>query len=299
VGPIAADEYDRALRSASEFREVRFVSYNVWGLPNPLLRDRSRLGDIAQVLPELGADVIGIQETFTEHSHLLASLPDYPHAAWGPGSRFPRLSSGLLTISRWPIVDSATMTYSRCTGSDCMARKGALYTRIRIDGIGDVDVFNTHLDAGNDDSARMLQVRELAAFIARHRGPRPLVVLGDFNQQPHSAPYALLLQLVGGRDSHGVYVPRPEITDDPGFTFDASTNQHIHGTSSPGRIDHILYAGAAGEMASLFNTLVMTEIVGGRHLSDHFGVMAGFRIAACVDREAPLWVEPLLAEKVD
>ena len=85
-------------------RSVRVLSYNVWGLPAPLTSKPSRFKDLKARVPDAGADVIAFQETFATKSHVLAEMPSYPHRAWGPAPSKGKLASGLLIVSRFPIV---------------------------------------------------------------------------------------------------------------------------------------------------------------------------------------------------
>jgi endonuclease/exonuclease/phosphatase family metal-dependent hydrolase len=270
--------------SAESQPELRVVSYNVWGLPRPLLQKPSRLPDIARLIPSLNADILTFQETFSEDTHVLARLPEYPHVAWGPKRKTLMLSSGILTISKWPIVETATMTYTKCAGFDCLARKGALYTRIAVPGIGDVDVFTSHLNANAKVSLHLHQTKEFFAFIAKHSGNRPLIVTGDFNFTTGSEPYHYFLKLLSGRDAHAEYVAQTpglsEIEAD-GFTADPRRNTNLKMSgNSPRRLDHIWISESAGQPIEVARSGMIFEApVSGRHLSDHFGIMNTLRIA--------------------
>jgi endonuclease/exonuclease/phosphatase family metal-dependent hydrolase len=70
-------------------------------------------------------------------------------------------------------------------GWDRLARKGAIYTAIEIDGVHAMDVVNVHLQAGYDHAAirvRLKQLEHLRALVADvGTSQRPFVVCGDFN----------------------------------------------------------------------------------------------------------------------
>jgi endonuclease/exonuclease/phosphatase family metal-dependent hydrolase len=262
-------------------RTLRFLTYNVWGLPAPITIKKSRFKDIPRVAPGLDADVLAFQETFTRKARPLAELEDYPFHVWGPGKKFPRISAGLLIVSRWPIVESARMVYDRCAGTDCAARKGALYARVRIDGAGDIDVFTTHLNAAGPDSLRTYQVEQLVKFIARHAGPRPLVVMGDFNIRPGTPPYDRLRQLTGLRDTHVEFVAaHPELSqyEKDGFTSDKRYNPNLPREDVPGRIDYVFVASDGLELSTARSKMVFDAPVNGRFLSDHFGLAADLEL---------------------
>src|SRR5579885_361011 len=122
---------------------LRVATYNVWGLPSPLLRHGDRFRELPAAINRLDADVVLIQEAFTSKAKALASLPRFPYHAWGPSSRFLHFSSGLLVLSRFPIVQTARITYKACGGFDCFAYKGAVYVTVLVPGLGPVRVFNT------------------------------------------------------------------------------------------------------------------------------------------------------------
>src|SRR5690606_18750293 len=147
--------------------------------------------------------------------------------AWGPGKGRGRFSSGLLLVSRHPVTASHAMRFSRCSGTDCTANKGAVHARIAIDGLGELDFFTTHLNAGRGRAAervRDAQLRELAAFVALHAAEgRPYVLTGDFNFDPRSGAYRKLMGWLGLRDAHAEHVaanPGLDPVEAAGFTMD-------------------------------------------------------------------------------
>jgi len=84
------------------------------------------------------------------------------------------IDGGLVTLSRFPILESENLTYSVGVFSDSLAAKGALYTKIEIKG-EHMLVFNTHTNASYVSTdvrevkasleARELQTIELRDFI--------------------------------------------------------------------------------------------------------------------------------------
>ncbi len=282
---LAAIAVGSATASAGQ-RSIRIITYNVWGLPSPLLVMPSRLKDIAAEMPKLGPDIVAFQETFTNKARVLDRMPGYPYVAQGsPKVKGKLMPAGLTVASRWPIVETRTIVYSDCSGFDCFAAKGALYTRIRIDDVGDVDVFSTHLNAGGKDHIRMSQVAELVAFVSSIAGSRPLIVLGDFNSKPTEAPTKMMLSSLLLRDGHDEY-RRTNPYLDPiewnQYTIDTHRNTNIMiGIlfQKPKRIDYVFLRdtdSSATEVES--SRLIFDEKVGGRHLSDHFGVAMDLRL---------------------
>lgn len=263
-------------------RTLRAITYNVWGLPRPILPHPSRFADIQRLIPTLGADFIAFQEVFDRKAQVLEKLPQYPYRVYGPSGKGLKTSAGLLFASRWPILDARRRRYSICKGTDCMARKGMLFVRVRIPGIGEVDLFNTHLNAAGSEEIRLAQLEELHAFIQEFAGDNPLLMLGDFNFHPETRAYSRFLDWTSARDAHSVHVEmNPDLTpvEKEGFTSDPRRNPHLSENAPSQRIDYIFYRAALDQEMELSKArLVFDAPVQGRHLSDHFGVLADFEV---------------------
>src|SRR5690606_12549295 len=111
-------------------------------------------------------------------------------------------NSGLSTLSKYQIVEKEFKPFTYSTGSDSLAQKGVVFTRINIPEIGNIDVYNTHLQAANSkkDSKlykfignfipgftwsnveiRKSQNRELIDFVNKNDVGNPTFLIGDFN----------------------------------------------------------------------------------------------------------------------
>lgn len=103
--------------------------------------------------------------------------------------------SGLLIMSRFPIVFSEFFTYSYGVLSDALSQKGVLYAKITVGGSRILHLFNTHTQAsyyGNslDDfvatfETRYEQLRQARQYIEKktaNAGENDLIMfVGDFN----------------------------------------------------------------------------------------------------------------------
>lgn len=188
------------------------LSYNVHGLFPLAAKDdpRDRMPTIGWLANKY--DVILFQEDFEYHGVLGEQLEDSVGArgngmGWDPRRVLAKLllspvailvphfsapyGDGVSTWAERPIA-LGTVTrepYSECNGwfgenGDCWARKGFLHVRLRLPNAAEVDVYNTHLEAGPSESsvaARRSQLEELAAGIERLSMDRAVVVAGDFN----------------------------------------------------------------------------------------------------------------------
>jgi endonuclease/exonuclease/phosphatase family metal-dependent hydrolase len=154
----------------------------------------------------------------------------------------PQLDDEVAIASRFPIVEVHTLVYEECSGWDCLADKGVIHARVWR-GPGhpardSMDLFATHLDAGDDESTRQAQVSQLTDFVAEHHTPgTPAVIMGDFNingniedvNDPHSL-YSKMIGIISG------ILSTPLI----------DTGLGIGGTNESGtsRLDYIMVAGA-------------------------------------------------------
>jgi long-chain acyl-CoA synthetase len=212
----------------AESRDISFrlLSYNLNLLPAfvSMAGHRYKSERLRAFLEHVGEyEVLALQEVFS--SPWLGGLLDrqawlirwaldhgyYVHRGDQPSARELLLrrsvtDSGLLILSRFPIVRSARMAFvQRGMHMDKGAAKGCIAAEIRV-GSAHFFVFNTHLQATHSssggrggragssayDSVRREQLNELRAFIqkeARRDGRRlPFVLTGDFNVDAISVP---------------------------------------------------------------------------------------------------------------
>jgi endonuclease/exonuclease/phosphatase family metal-dependent hydrolase len=150
-------------------------------------------------------DVVALQETINDHrrreifeeletqgracgkrsrlpsGRMFAFLdgPEVDHGSW-----LPLVGDELSLASRLPIVAAAGHVYRHAAEEDALAAKGVLHARLAAGAGEAIDVFVTHLQAGDEHGAvRRRQIEELAAFIRASAGrvANPILVLGDFN----------------------------------------------------------------------------------------------------------------------
>lgn len=153
---------------------VRVVTWNTWGLPEPFAPGRARrLPRIHQALPDLGADVVALQELWRGARRLISGP-----RVWVPDTRG---DSGLAIYTPHPTSPPRALSFTHASGLDALKRKGAMHTRVETPS-GALDVVAVHLQAGRTRRAaatRALQIEELLAWTADLRGPT--VLLGDVN----------------------------------------------------------------------------------------------------------------------
>jgi hypothetical protein len=173
---------------ASEVERIRVLSYNVhgfWMRGHPLgSEERSRA--IGALLGEY--EVVMLQEDWEYHD-LLAEPVEWSAVERGNGAR-----AGLSVLLRDldAVPGEVTREYlGACHGwlgyaNDCLASKGFLRVRVRLRDGGEIDLYDTHLDAGSDQqdrAARWAQLRRWAARVRELSADRALIVAGDFNSR--------------------------------------------------------------------------------------------------------------------
>lgn len=176
---------------AQETGRLSVLSYNVHGLPSFVTGDDTPARQRA-ISPRLEPfDVIGLQEDFTEDGHelLLGAASHASRARFADviGERF--YGSGLTFLARARVVLTATEHYRAfhgqlSAGNDGLASKGFQLVRLELAPGVELDVYNSHLDAGGspgDQAARADQVAQLTDAMLRRSAGRALLFVGDTN----------------------------------------------------------------------------------------------------------------------
>jgi endonuclease/exonuclease/phosphatase family metal-dependent hydrolase len=198
---------------------MRILTLNIWGVPYAKHRS-ARFKLITEKAIDLALDVLCFQEVYLPRSpqilidHLKSEYPYFHHFASGV------IGSGLLTLSKYPIVDAAFHRF-RMGGKlfrkgDYYAGKGIGLTRIQMpDRI--VDVYNCHTHAqyephnDNEDAVfTNTNLYEVVRFIHANSGDNPLILCGDLNTRPDQLGYRILTQLGSLADAyHGLHDAYP------------------------------------------------------------------------------------------
>lgn len=271
-----------ALAAPARAEEISVVSFNVHGLPAWIARD-----DPAARMPEIGRllsryDVALVQEVWGYEEALAAETPhgaklqgNAARSTWlrALGFLCGRCGSGLSLFTDPPrerVVASEAVAYDRCadwlfSANDCWATKGFQFVRLRLASGTELDVYNTHLEAGDADDdfeVRAAQLDELRSFVSMKSAGRAVILGGDLNlshDDPRSAAaVAAFAGALGLRDSGARPADR---------------------SRWPERIDWILYReGTDIRLALTTSGEDLDFRVGDEALSDHPAVFARFRV---------------------
>ncbi|MEE8310724.1 MAG: endonuclease/exonuclease/phosphatase family protein [Candidatus Binatia bacterium] len=283
-------------------QQFSVLSYNVRGIPAPLIEDRTV--EIAEIAPRLEdyhdagglhagiAAIVELQEVFD---------PGYYNTLTDPGTVSYAVSTpkdtggplggggGLTRLSDFQLADFVRVQWQDCfgtggnSGSDCDTNKGYSYGRHTIDGAV-VDVYNLHADAGQDpnsQAARRANITQLVAGInARSAAGTAVIVMGDTNSLYTRTPDDIIDDLRTGAGLTDVWV---ELVNGGVVPAAGPDNEAGCATDPSGAgcelVDKVFYRGGDDIVltpASYDALDALFEDVDGNDLSDHFPVSVVF-----------------------
>jgi len=249
---------------------VSLLTYNVHGLPSVITMDDTP-ERLRQIGPLLAAyDIVGLQEDFDDSNHdMLVAKSGHPSVfRFGEILDLRFYGSGLSILSTLPGRAHQMQHYSVCHGrfesaSDCLASKGLQRVRLQLDEGVEIDVYNSHLEAGDapeDQAARAIQIDELIQAVRTHSEEHALILMGDMNiHSDQESGRALMAKLIRELD----------LTD----ACDAV------GCASPHRIDRVFIRGSSELQLQVDSWQVDTGFVdaNGVPLSDHDAIATHIR----------------------
>ncbi len=204
------------LTSTTLARDLRIISFNVWGVPIISPDRPARMGEIARRLAELAPDFVALQEVWDDDDAerlgsalRAAGLTEQRHFG---GNQVGGRGSGLWIASRFPLDNERFIRFA--VGDkpyihwhvDYMARKGVALVDV-LTPSGPITIANTHLQStyrfGDYTFIQLAQVLTLADAVAS--AARPLVVAGDINAEPSSIVTRVLTSKLGLAPASGSF----------------------------------------------------------------------------------------------
>ncbi|KAJ2546114.1 hypothetical protein EV175_005719 [Coemansia sp. RSA 1933] len=214
------DQLKRVMTTQAMFNneglpEVRVLTQNMFMRPPLIKNNKSDWKDarldyfIEHILPNY--DVVCLQEMFefasSRRSRLIAAAQKLGFGFYAASERQfvwnLAIDGGLVILSRFPVVATESLVYTRGTGPDWIPKKGVVYTKIAVHAKGaalteppatHVHVLTTHTQASYGDvvitqpdvKIRLSQLHEFHGFLEsvlpKHRAAgEPVVLTGDFN----------------------------------------------------------------------------------------------------------------------
>lgn len=192
---------NESVQNKNQFN-LRILNYNIFIRPTGIATYFRFNGDAKdERLYKIGSllkkyDIVMFQELFNFNLNFgftknrtiemikIARENGLKYYAYYKPTTFSLVDSGLLIISRYPIVKSQLFPYDSGTGFDRFSEKGVLYAKIKINDQF-INVFNTHTQAGNsleETTIRWKQIRSLIRIINNTVINNETIIFGgDFN----------------------------------------------------------------------------------------------------------------------
>lgn len=224
---------------------------------------------------------MALQEAWDSETEIIVKRAGFPYVARSRNSHRLIGGSGLITLSRFPIVQKEFVPFRTCAGADCLSNKGVLRTRLALPDGSSVDIYNIHMNAwlrfGYDlgSKVRRRQIRTLRRLVRDRSvaaGVRWLV-LGDANAPEGSRNYRELREGLQALDAYREL--NPNALADPGFTYDRRNpwiprlpEKHFPSV----RIDYIWLAPELGRGLRETRLEFEEPVREGKPLSDHYGL---------------------------
>ncbi|MBE5228999.1 MAG: endonuclease/exonuclease/phosphatase family protein [Microcystis aeruginosa PMC 728.11] len=227
---------------------LHFLGYNTHlflktapGLvPNQIYYDNERLNGIITEVKKLSPDIVGLSEVWANSSkeQFIKGLKElFPYSAWDQNKNPLQIGSGLLLLSRFPLLNIQFTPYNQLVGFDRLSQKGFILATIEVEG-QKVLIAHTHTQADNDGTAieaRKSNLLQLQSGISNSADfSTPAILLGDLNiigEDSSGSPteeYQFLLdtlKLLQMTDSYRTV--HPSATSELGYTYDAVNNKLI------------------------------------------------------------------------
>jgi endonuclease/exonuclease/phosphatase family metal-dependent hydrolase len=180
-------------------QNLKLVTFNVWGLPSWMSGAKSgRYPRIARELERLDPDIVLLQEVWTANARKSAPADGRWSIARAARQHNFFQQSGLVTLSKFPIIGGEFYPFSRSAFPDRWVRKGALKVTVQLPGGEILNIWNVHLQNGDSHKIRRLQVEELLARVeAAPDGQVADLIGGDFNCTPASSLFRELSSKLG------------------------------------------------------------------------------------------------------
>jgi endonuclease/exonuclease/phosphatase family metal-dependent hydrolase len=184
VGPMAQTASNDGL-------SLKLVTFNIWGLPSWMTgAPAGRYPKIARELERLNPDVILLQEGWTTRARKSAPSNGRWSLARAAGQHTLFQQTGLMTLSRFPIIGGTFYPFSRSAFPDKFVNKGVLKVTVQLPGRQVLNVWNVHLQDGGPPEIRLSQIRELVSRVQEAKDDQIADVIGgDFNCTPESSLY--------------------------------------------------------------------------------------------------------------
>lgn len=264
--------------------DFKILTYNVWGLPNPLTKDlKERMDLIGKNLSEY--DFVNLQESFSDHALKIVDNAKFPYAERYDNTSIFHLNSGLTTLSKYPIIFKKLKKFTKCAGTDCFSNKSISLTRVKVEGFGNIDIYNTHYQSmDSKEDIRINSNETVESFIKENDQGNLTILTGDFNFVNFDTTDTTSKALTDLKNRMNVVDTfRVKNPTSLGITYDWNINPYAKSDGPLKRLDYIFVVpkkdgNANYEFEVVDSNIAFNKPVGINFTSDHFGVSTTLRV---------------------
>ena len=264
---------------------LRMLTFNVWGVPPVIGADpnsRQRFRRLRMRLPAMHLDLVILQEMWRKDAAGIHCTRNFPFSA-DCGRPFRMIGgSGLMLLSRHPVISSKFYPFKAVRGLERLVRKGFLYCRLDVLGM-QIDVVNVHflseperinhvfLARSQANQLRLNQLSELGEVLNKLRRPDvPQIIAGDFNIDQSEPEYEAMAAILES-DLGQLQDQTDPLASATGPTFEPGRNRFAKSPRMVAeRLDYIWLRNS--RVFNLRSTVRRRFIAAA--LSDHYGVEA-------------------------
>ena len=195
-----------------------------------------RKDDVAALFRFHRADIFCVQEALPEQmDDLDAAFPDFTYEGIGrdDGKRLGEFSPVFYNHKRFSKLEGGTFWLSETPGEcsfgwDAACRRVCSWVKLKDTKTGEIfHVFNTHFDHRGDEARRESAQLILNKIEEISDGSGAVVLCGDFNLQPDSAPISLIQSKLHDAFQVSEQPPYGSVATYHGFTYDDPPRDRI------------------------------------------------------------------------
>uniref|UniRef100_A0A6B2LFQ4 Endonuclease/exonuclease/phosphatase domain-containing protein n=1 Tax=Arcella intermedia TaxID=1963864 RepID=A0A6B2LFQ4_9EUKA len=198
----------------------------------------SRIKGLLAVLEDF--DIVALQEVFVFNTPLMGNVGTFGrqsildhwkhHYAVPPSPPLLQQDSGLMILSKYPILQTWSLSFDHRGPTEYLSQKGALMAKIEV-GDKKVNVITTHLDA-RSAAVRALQVDQIVdQFLHKTLGlgdgetEEGCILVGDLNSNPMKSGYSAAISYFADSQDEFVKVsqkldPLKEVRSQGGIPYE-------------------------------------------------------------------------------
>ena len=260
-------------QKASSQSLSKAISYNI-RLDNPGDNEDNwhlRKRDLVNFIKNEKPDFLGIQEALLHQAEYLdGSLDDYNYIGVGrdDGKQAGEIMAIFYKKDKWHLIKDSTIWLSETPNEPSMGWDAACYRTCTIGFFKTINgrniiVLNTHFDHIGQ-TARSKSSGVILEFLKTLNKDYSLILLGDFNAEPHSTVMSDFFNNLQDSKEKALYKLNHFEGTYNGFKLDSIYTK---------RIDYIF---TSANLSPITYIVPSPKTQNGRHLSDHFPIIVQF-----------------------